>query len=202
MSNESVQKVFLAITDISGYTQFMVSKDIEIKHSQYIISQLIESIIQQIKIPLQTSKLEGDAVFLYATTNNGQYTYEEIRKEVGEKLLRFFSAFHDKLHEIKKIHKCACGACSNIDALKLKIVAHSGEAFFYQINEFNELSGKDVILIHRLLKNSVPEEEYILMTDVAYSDIKFPVQIKVREGMENYEYIGEVKTLTYCYQPS
>ncbi len=201
MSNGSVKKVFLAIADISGYTQFMVSKDIEIKHSQYIISQLIESIIQQIKIPLQTSKLEGDAVFLYATTSNGQYTYEEIRKEVGEKLLRFFSAFHDKLREIKKKHVCACGACSNIDALKLKIVAHSGEAFFYQINEFNELSGKDVILIHRLLKNSVPEEEYILMTDAAYLDIKFPVQIKVREGMEDYEHLGKVKTLTYCYQP-
>jgi len=202
MSNESVQKVFLAITDISGYTQFMVSSDIEVKHSQYIISQLIESIIQQIKIPLQISKLEGDAVFLYANKNNDQYTCEEVRKEIGGKLMQFFSAFHDKLHEIKQTKQCACGACSHIDALKLKIVVHCGEAFFYQINQFNELSGKDVILIHRLLKNSVPEDEYILMTEAAYSDIKFPVQIKVQEGMENYEHIGKVKTLTYCYQPS
>ena len=201
MNDEAVKNVFLAIADISGYTQFIFSKDIEIEHSQYIISELIESIIQQIKIPLQTSKLEGDAVFLYAATNNDQYTYEEIRKEVGEKLLLFFSVFHDRLHEIKETHQCACRACSNIDALKLKIVAHSGEAFFYQINEFNELSGKDVILIHRLLKNSVSEEEYILMTDAAYSDIKFPIHIKVREGVENYEHLGTIKTLTYCYQP-
>jgi hypothetical protein len=83
----------------------------------------------------------------------------------------------------------------------LKIVAHPGEAFFYQINQFNELSGKDVILIHRLLKNSVSEDEYILMTDAAYSNIEFPEQIKVQEGMENYEHLGKVKTLTYCYQP-
>jgi len=201
MSEEAVKKVFLAIADISGYTQFMVSKEIEIEHSQYIISQLIKSIIQQIKIPLQVSKLEGDAVFLFAKKNDSPSTCEETRKEVGEKLLLFFSVFHDRLLEIKETHQCACGACSNIDALKLKIVAHSGEAFFYQINEFNELSGKDVILIHRLLKNSVPEKEYILMTDAAYSDIKFPVHIKVREGMENYEHLGTVKTLTYCYQP-
>ncbi len=202
MSNESVQKVFLAITDISGYTQFMVSSGIEVKHSQYIISQLIESIIQNIEIPLQIAKLEGDAVFLYANKNNDQYTYEAVRKAVGGKLLQFFSAFHDKIHEIKQANQCACGACSHIDALKLKIVVHCGEAFFYQINQFNELSGKDVILIHRLLKNSVPEEEYILMTDTAYSDIKFPLQIKVKQGMENYEHLGKVKTLTYCYQPS
>ncbi len=114
----------------------------------------------------------------------------------------FFSAFHDRISKIKLENQCSCGVCSHIDALKLKIVAHSGEAFFYQINQFNELSGKDVILTHRLLKNSVPEDEYILMTDAAYSDIEFPVQIKVREGMENYEHIGKVKTLTYCYQAS
>ena len=168
-------------------------------HSQYIISQLIESIIQQIHSPLQTSKLEGDAVFLYATVNNGQCTYEELKKQFGEKLLDFFSAFHNRISEIKQTNQCSCKACSNMDVLKLKIVVHCGEALFYQINQFNELSGKDVILIHRLLKNSVPEEEYILMTDAAFSDIKFPVEIKVREGIENYEHVGQVKTLTYCY---
>ena len=202
MRNESVKNVFLVIADISGYTQFMVSSDLEVEHSQYIISQLIESIIQHIKIPLQISKLEGDAVFLYATKNNNRYTIEEIRKEVGGKLLRFFSAFHDRLNKIKQANQCTCGVCSHIDALKLKIVAHSGEALFYQINQFYELSGKDVILIHRLLKNSVSEDEYILMTDAAYSEIEFPEQIKVQEGIENYEHLGKVKTLTYCYQPS
>lgn len=199
MNDESVKNVILAIADISGYTQFMVSKDIEIKHSQFIISQLIESIIQQIQIPLQISKLEGDAVFLYAITNDDQSNLQAIRKEMGEKLLQFFSSFHDKLLELKEAHHCNCGACKNIDALKLKIVVHSGEAFFYQINQFNELSGKDVILIHRLLKNSILEKEYILMTDAAYSDIQFPVQINVREGVEKYDHLGKVKTLTYCY---
>lgn len=202
MSDEVVKNVILAIADISGYTQFIFTENIEIEHSQYIISQLIESIIQQVTTPLQTSKLEGDAVFLYATTNNNKYSYEEVRKEVGEKLLQFFSVFHDTLHEISEAHQCDCRACSNMDVLKLKIVVHCGEAYFYQINQFNELSGKDVILLHRLLKNSVSEEEYILMTDAAYSDIKFPVEIKVREGMESYEHLGKIKTLTYCYQPS
>lgn len=200
MKNESVENVFLVIVDISGYTRFMVSSDIEVEHSQFIISELIKSILQHINIPLQISKLEGDAVFLYATKNNDKYSYDETRKEVGEKLLQFFSAFHQRINEIKLANNSACGVCRHIDELKLKIVAHSGEAFFYQIKQFNELSGKDVILIHRLLKNSVSEEEYILMTDAAYSDIEFPEQIKVEEGVESYEHIGKVKTLTYCYQ--
>ena len=200
MNDDSVKNVFLMIADISGYTQFMVSTGLEVKHSQYIISQLIESIIHQINIPLEISKLEGDAVFLYATKANDPDTCALTRKEVGEKLLRFFSAFHDRLTEIKQANNCACGACSHIDVLKLKIVAHSGEALFYQIDQFNELSGKDVILVHRLLKNSVAVDEYILMTDAAYSDIEFPVQLKVQEGTEDYEHLGEVKTLIYRYE--
>ena len=200
MSNESVREVILAIADISGYTKFMVSSDIEIEHSQYIITQLIEAIINQIKIPLEISKLEGDAIFLYAVKNSDNYSWKEVRKTVGAKLIQFFDAFHNKMEEFTRTHACSCGACSNIEVLKLKIITHSGVAFFYHIDQFNELSGKDVILTHRLLKNSVDHDEYILMTDSAYTDLEFPIQIEVQEGREDYEHLGKVKTLIYRYQ--
>ncbi len=199
MSDESVKNVILAIADITGYTKFMVSTGIEIKHSQYIISQLIESIISQVKIPLELSKIEGDAVFLYAIKDSEAYEYEEVKKTLGAKLIQFFDVFHKKIDEIRRDNPCPCGACKNIQTLRLKIVAHSGEALFYQIDQFNELSGKDVILIHRLLKNSIANDEYILMTDSAFSDIEFPNEIEVQEGTENYEHLGEIKTLTYCH---
>jgi Protein of unknown function (DUF2652) len=200
MSDESTKQVLLMIADISGYTEFIVSTDIEIEHSQKIITQLINTIIEQIKIPLEISKLEGDAVFLYAIKNNEKNTWQHVRKLVGEKLLLFFEVFHDKLTEMKKNDSCSCGACSNIDVLKLKIVIHSGEALFYYIQQFYELSGKDVILIHRLTKNSVASDEYILMTESAYSDIDFPSQIGTQEGIENYEHFGDIKTLVYYPQ--
>lgn len=199
MSDESVKNVVMAIADISGYTKFMVSTGIEIKHSQYIISQLIESIISQVKIPLELSKIEGDAVFLYALKESEDFQYEEVKKTLGAKLIRFFDVFHNKIEEIRQNNPCPCGACKNIHSLKLKIVAHSGEALFYQIDQFKELSGKDVILIHRLLKNSISNDEYILMTDTAFSDIEFPNDIEVQEGIEHYEHLGEIKTLTYCH---
>jgi len=93
MADESLKKVLLMIADISGYTEFMISEDIEIEHSQYIISQLINTIIEQVKIPLEIAKLEGDAVFLYAVKLSEKYTWDDVRKSVGEKLILFLISF-------------------------------------------------------------------------------------------------------------
>jgi hypothetical protein len=191
-------QVLLIITDISGYTKFMVSSDVEIKHSQHVISELIQAIIREVKIPLEVSKLEGDAVFLYVKKDNERFTLDNIRKITGEKLFRFFEVFHEKLHEQARHTRCNCGACSNVLALRLKVVVHSGEALFYQIHHFNELSGKDVILVHRLLKKSESNEEYLLLTERAYIDIQFPRKVPVREGSETYQHLGQFRTFV-CY---
>ena len=197
MSNDSTKKVLLMIADISGYTEFMVSSDLEIEHSQHVISELIQTIIRQIEIPLEVAKLEGDAIFLYAKKDSDAFAWEEIRKVTGEKLILFFDAFHEKLQELGGHGSCSCGACSNLHALRLKVIVHSGEALFYRIHHFNELSGSDVILVHRLLKNSAATNEYLLMTEPAYVDIEFPCLLPVEEGSEHYEHLGQVKTLVY-----
>lgn len=201
MTDESTHQVLLIIADISGYTEFMVSSETEIEHSQHVITQLIQAIIRQIEIPLELSKLEGDAVFLYAKKDRGDLAPAQVGKITGRKLLMFFDAFHDKLGELHKHGGCACGACSNINALRLKIVAHSGRAHFYRIHQFDELSGGDVILAHRLLKNSTDRDEYILMTEPAYTDIEFPAEIKVEEGCESYQHLGDVKTFVHHPRP-
>ena len=90
--------------------QNILFKGLEVKHSQYIISQLIESIISQIKIPLELSKLEGDAVFLYAIKDSDDYSWDEVAHRVGEKLMLFFEAFHDKLDSLGSCSACTCGA--------------------------------------------------------------------------------------------
>ena len=197
MANESTKKVLLMIADISGYTEFMVSSDLEIEHSQHIITELIQSIITQVEIPLEVSKLEGDAIFLYAIKESDDYSWDEVAHEVGQKLIQFFKAFHDKLDSLGSCDACQCGACSNTDVLNLKIVVHSGDALFYKIRQFDELSGSDVILVHRLLKNSTDHDEYILMTENAYTDVAFPQHLRVEKGREEYEHLGEVNTLVY-----
>jgi len=197
MAINGTREVLLMIADISGYTEFMVSSGLEIEHSQKIITELIQAIIEQVHIPLEVSKLEGDAVFLYAVKEGDDYNWADVTGTVGEKLLLFFEAFHRKLSTLGGGATCTCGACSNLAALKLKIVVHSGAALFYQINQFNELSGGDVILVHRLLKNSITHDEYILMTESAYSDIEFPGEILLERGTEEYEHLGSYNTLVY-----
>ena len=197
MNDQATHRVLLIIADISGYTKFMVSSDMEIKHSQHVISELIQAIIGKLDIPLEVSKLEGDAIFLYAIKDSDAYTWENIRKVMGENLIQFFDTFNEKLLALSNHTSCSCGACSNLHALKLKVVVHSGEALFYRIHQFNELSGSDVILVHRLLKNSAASNEYLLMTEPAFKDIEFPYQLHADEGSETYEHLGQVKTFVY-----
>jgi len=197
MNDHAKQRVLLMIADISGYTKFMVSSDMEIEHSQHVISELIQAIIRQVEIPLEVSKLEGDAIFLYVKKDSDAFAWKDVRKITGGKLILFFEVFHEKLQELASRTSCSCGACSNVHTLKLKIVVHSGEALFYRIHRFNELSGTDVILVHRLLKNSTVTNEYLLMTESAYVDIEFSCQLPVEEGCESYEHLGQVKTFVY-----
>lgn len=197
MNEQTTKEVVLLIADISGYTEFMVSSDLEIEHSQHVITQLIQAIIREVEIPLEVSKLEGDAIFLYAVKGPGEHTPGDVGRRIGEKLILFFESFHSKRAEFDHKGQCDCGACTNTRVLKLKIVVHSGQAHFYRIHDFNELSGGDVILVHRLLKNSVAHEEYILMTEPAWSDIRFPQHIEIEEGCEHYPHLGDVKTLVF-----
>jgi Protein of unknown function (DUF2652) len=193
---QSPEHVILIITDISGYTRFMLSNRQTLLHGQFIITELTKAIIAQVNIPLEISKLEGDAVFLYAMKKDGD-SWQETSSQIGQKLLSFLAAFADKLQELDQSNTCPCTACTFAKNLSLKIVVHSGEALLYQIGKFEELSGVDVIIVHRLLKNSVPAHEYILLTEEAYRDVQFPLEIPVTPGEESYDDIGTIKTYVF-----
>lgn len=196
MDNSPEREVILILADISGYTRFMLSNRTSIVHAQIIITELTKAIIAQVEIPLEISKLEGDAVFLYALkTNSAQW--ENTSREIGRKLLAFLAAFSDKLAELSQSNTCPCDACMNIETLHLKIIVHRGQALLYQLGKFEELSGVDVIIVHRLLKNSVTAPEYILLTEAAYQEVQFPVDIPVTPGEETYADLGNIKTYVY-----
>ena len=72
------------------------------------------------------------------------------RREISEKLLTFTDAFRQKIIELTASNTCYCNACQNIAELQLKVVVHTGEALFYEINGLEELAGPDVIIVHRL----------------------------------------------------
>lgn len=196
MDNTPERDVFLIIADISGYTSFMVAHRTALVHGQLIISELTKAIIKQVEIPLEISKLEGDAVFLYAVIEDPE-SQEDLARQIGGKLKGFLTAFSDKLQELSQSNTCPCETCTNMDKLNLKIVVHSGRALFYELGRFQELSGVDVIIVHRLLKNSVPAKQYILLTAAAYHGLQAAVDFPVTPGTETYEEIGQIKTYVY-----
>jgi len=196
MAETTEKEVFLIITDISGYTSFMVAHRTALMHGQLIISELTKAIIKQVEIPLEISKLEGDAVFLYAVADDPK-SRDDLPRQIGGKLKSFLTAFSDKLQELSQSNTCPCETCTNMDKLSLKIVVHSGRALFYELGRFQELSGVDVIIVHRLLKNSVPAKQYILLTAAAYQGLQAAVDFPVTPGTETYEEIGQIATYVY-----
>src|SRR5689334_21985441 len=59
------QKVLLMIADISGYTRFIATNRESLAHCQIVITELMRTVLKELKVPIQISKLEGDAVFFY-----------------------------------------------------------------------------------------------------------------------------------------
>lgn len=188
------EPVLLIIADISGYTRFMTANAKTLAHSQTIITELVTAIVQQVELPLEVAKLEGDAVFLYCRKQSGPQLWPEVKRLIGEKLLSFFRRFSDKVAELRQSTTCSCHACAHIDRLRLKLIVHSGEVLFHRVLHFMELAGVDVIIAHRLLKNSVASDQYILVTAAAQKDLQFPSHIQWKEGSETYEDLGSIPT--------
>jgi hypothetical protein len=189
--------VLLIIADISGYTRYMTANAKTLAHSQTIITELVKAIIRTVELPLEVAKLEGDALFLFCRKQHGPTPWPEAKRAIGEKLLAFFRSFSEKVDELRQCTACTCNACKHIDKLRLKVVVHSGEALFHHVFDFLELAGVDVIIVHRLLKNSVTVDKYLLMTEAAWRDLEFAGQIPCVSGSETYGDIGSIKTLVY-----
>jgi hypothetical protein len=191
------EPVLLILADISGYTRYMTANAKTLAHSQTVITALVTALVRQVELPLEIAKLEGDAIFLFCRKARGAVPWSEARRLVGGKLLAFFRVFRETLSELATSTTCTCNACAHIDRLRLKIVVHSGEALFHRVLQFSELAGVDVIVAHRLLKNSIAADQYLLVTVPAMDDLDFPQEVHWVEGSEAYNELGRIGTLVY-----
>ncbi len=196
MKNDNRDAV-LMIADISGYTKFMIANQTALGHGQFVITELMKTVLKEAKLPLMISKLEGDAVFLFLETSDEKQGKTAKTEYLLTKMNRMVSLFHSKIAELIASNLCPCGACQHIDRLRLKIIVHRGQALFYRIDRFTELSGSDVILVHRLLKNSLMQEEYILLSEPAFTEFALPPGTLVTEGVEAYENFPAIKTYSF-----
>lgn len=186
------RKLIVILADISGYTRFMVESRTAALHGQIVINGLIESILREVDIPLTLQEIEGDAVFLYAAHPGSERDWQDAIEQVSRKLMRFFDAFIAQSAAGIELSPCPCPTCHHADELGLKIVVHVGDAVFHSIAGRAQVSGPDVILAHRLLKNSVASNEYLLLTEAAFDAMGRYLPDGFVAARETYDGFGTV----------
>ncbi len=148
LDEQRVREGYLLLADISGYTEFLTGTELE--HAHQIIRELTTLIRERLAPPMRFVKLEGDAVFCYS---DGA-TFRD-----GERLVELIEAcyfdFSNRLLNMARATTCRCKACAAIGSLGLKFIAHHGSFVIERDEGREDLAGPDVILAHRLLKNTI-----------------------------------------------
>lgn len=196
----------LLLADISGYTGFL--QDVAGAHRDAIVtgaepprgyammSNLLDGIVGKIVPPFTLAKLEGDAVFAI-----GRYAGDIPR---GRQLLAClrdcYADFRARLGAADEVWTCTCNACSRADSLDLKFVLHAGPYILQSIAGSREVTGSDVVMAHRLLKNGAAQRlghgAYALLTAAAAGALEVPADgaIALTETIEHY---APVEVLVY-----
>ncbi|MCY1074384.1 DUF2652 domain-containing protein [Archangium sp. miwbw1] len=186
----AIQRALLLIADIGGYTRFLKTHSINLAHAHDMVTQLLEAVIDGAASPLKLAKLEGDAAFFYAPLS------EDSRVDVAPVVNAIRWAFERRKEQLRIDRSCTCEGCTQVEQLTLKFVVHQGDVAFQRIKRFTELGGVDVIVVHRMLKNTVPIREYVLMTDTLARQLTPELRERALSIQEDLEGLGQY-TLRY-----
>ncbi len=182
----------LCIPDISGFTEFMRETDFEL--SSKVIPSLLNNIIYSNEIGLKVSEIEGDAVLFYRQGPLPSF------RAIMDQCRYFYTEFYKQLQALRKTYKEDEKAHYIPEILGLKIILHYGtEIAPVKVGARIKLLGEDLIVAHRLLKNSIPENEYILFSEALVKT--YPPGViqnqtdwgTLKESSETYEHVGTVR---------
>jgi hypothetical protein len=178
----------LVIADIGGYTRYL--SGVELEHSADVLADLLQTVVNALEPNFRVAKVEGDAIFVYdAGQADGSVLVDA--------LTGAYLAFMRRRRTVIQLTTCRCDACRSIGDLGLKIVAHRGDYATHEIAGATELVGREVILVHRLLKNELVERtgirDYVVYTDPLLSELELdPAVLGWRRESETYTDVGEV----------
>ena len=179
---------YLLLADISGYTAFLTGTELE--HAQEIVRELTTLIRERLVPPMRFVKLEGDAVFCYADA--AAFADGERFVELIEAC---YFAFSNRLLDMQRATTCQCNACSAIPSLGLKFITHYGTFVVERDVRNEDLAGADVILAHRLLKNTIGDgdgpQAYAFFTEACQK--RLPSGFVLPLHSETYESFGETR---------
>ncbi|HYV91530.1 MAG TPA: DUF2652 domain-containing protein [Chitinophagales bacterium] len=181
----------ILIPDISGYTGFVTQTEVE--HSAFILNNLLECIVQMVTDDFIVSEIEGDAVLLYKKGNPPS------KKEIVEQCVKIFTSFHNMIRSFAGTPFCQCRACTGLADLTLKFVVHFGTIAEHSVARFTKASGVDMVIAHRLLKNSIPGNEYLLTTDSYLKNIPDRAEADDLEWMQSKEEYPSLGVIEFSF---
>lgn len=180
----------LLLADITGYTRYM--GETELTHAQDVVADLLETIISTVEPVFMLAKLEGDAAFAHANANslNPSMVLDTVESAYFE--------FQKRLRDIAHSTSCECNACIRIPSLDLKFFVHDGEYMVRKIARSEELTGPDVIKVHRLAKGTagktIDKPGYAVYTQETVDTMAMdPTILGFQPHTEVFEDIGEVQ---------
>ncbi len=184
-----VERGCLLLADVSGYTSYLMGSELE--HAHDILEDLMGTLVEHVGKVFTVNELEGDAVFAYGLDD--RLTPAMALDTVDET----YFAFMARRRNIGAATSCRCNACVRIPDLDLKFVVHHGSFIRKSAPGRETLTGGDVIIAHRLLKNSVAEDlglrGYALMTSSAVESFGLDPAALGYPHTEHYDDVGTIE---------
>lgn len=189
-AGDDTQPALIFIPDISGFTRFV--NETGIQTSRNLIADLLEIIIEANILDMTLTEIQGDAVLFHRLGEPPTV------QEVINQCKQIFLDFQNYLRIMERDRRSEMGASLSDSKLTLKVMVHYGQVSVTNIRDHVKLMGKDVIIAHRLLKNDIAGDEYVLLTE-DYLKTQPEESIKpnfswtqLRTGCTNYEYLGDI----------
>jgi Protein of unknown function (DUF2652) len=143
----------IVLADISRYTTWVAATELE--HSRRAVGMLLEAMIESLRGRLAAGQVAGDAVL---------FVGEGIDPSFVAWMDEMYVAFHEKAAAMFASGDCDCRACGLLPMLTVKALAHYGRYNVLRVGPSQQVHGADAIVPHRLAKNAVPSDEYVLVT--------------------------------------
>lgn len=175
--------------DISGYSHFV--RETDTGEGATIVAALLDALITENHLSFEISEIEGDAILFY---RHGKAFPVQMILQQFNQMLRSFNAVKERFMT----------TYPQIASLSLKLIVHYGTLAMYSVKGFAKLYGKAVVEAHRLMKNNVDSDTYVLVTDAYMQESGNaapdgdPAGNSVKQ-CENYSDIGK---LCYTFFPT
>jgi uncharacterized protein YndB with AHSA1/START domain len=152
----------------------------------------MDTVEKGLRPPYRLAEFEGDAAFVYAMAEriDGSLLQDAIEGA--------YFKFRPRQRDLRQASTCECRTCATMGDLDFKFVVHHGEMVKQKMGGREELAGREVILVHRLLKNTVSEKlgghAYAIYSDAALRSLDVdPAAQGLIAHHETIDVIGDVK---------